>query len=82
VSHPIKLIRAIQHIPREEIRLAALHVVESQFGLPRDALVRATAAVLGYGRTSADISDRISKVVEDLIDKGELRVGGFQVTLP
>jgi hypothetical protein len=74
--------RAIEHIPFEEIRLAALHVVESQFGLPREALVRETASVLGFGRVSAQISDGIVVVIETLIDQGELKVSGFQITLP
>jgi hypothetical protein len=45
-------------------------VVESQFALPRDALLRATALVMGYGRTSHDIADRIGDVVDELIDSG------------
>jgi len=68
--------RAIERIPPQEIRLAVLHVVESQFALPRDALLRATAQVIGYGRTSQEIADRIGDVVDGLIDSGELRRNG------
>lgn len=74
--------RAIEHIAFEEVRLAALHLVESQFGLPRDALVRETAGLLGFGRASVDIFDRIADVTDTLIEQGELRVSGFQLTLP
>jgi hypothetical protein len=75
-------IRDIAHIPEEELRLVVLHVVESQFGLPREALVRAVAQAAGFQRTSADIADAIMNVVDTLIERGELRVSGFQVTLP
>lgn len=75
-------LRKIKHVAPEEIGLAVLYVVESQFGLPQDKLVREAAAALGNRRTGPDISDAIGQVVEDLIDTGELRRRGLQVTLP
>jgi hypothetical protein len=39
-------------------------------------VVRTTAQVLGYGRTSQDIAERIGEVVDDLIDGGDLRRNG------
>ncbi len=74
--------RAIEHIPVEEIRLAVLHVVESQFGLPREDLVRQAASELGFQRTSTDIAKAVGTVVDELIRKGELRRSGFQIRLP
>ena len=68
--------RAIERVCDQELRLAVLHVVESQFALPREALVRATAQVLGYGRTSQDMAERLGEVVDDLIDRGDLRRNG------
>lgn len=73
--------RAIEHIAQREIELAALHVVESQFGLPHDALVRAVAQALGYERTRADVADRIREAVDRLIEGGELRRSGLQIQL-
>lgn len=75
-------LRKIEHVPSEEIRLAVMHIVESQFGLPQNKLVSETAGVLGNRRTGPDISDAIGQVVEDLIDNGELRRRGMQITLP
>jgi len=72
---------AIEYIPMEEMRLAVLHLVEAQFGLPKAELVRETARLFGFARTSADMTDYITNVVDDLIESGELRLSGFQVSL-
>ena len=61
--------------------VAVLHVVESTFGLPKDELVRTVAKLFGFARTSAEMSDRITDVVDTLIENGELRVSGFQIVL-
>jgi hypothetical protein len=73
--------RDIDHIPVEEIRLAVLHVVEAQFGMPRDAVPREAAKALGYRYTSAAISDAIAEQVDQLVEDGLLRASGFQVSL-
>jgi hypothetical protein len=52
-------VRDIEHIPADELRLAILHVVESQFGLERKALISQTAYAIGYRKTSVAMSDRI-----------------------
>jgi len=75
-------VRPIRHTHPEEIALAAISVVESQFGLPEEPLVREVAVALGYARTSADIADRIRAVVESLVDDGRLRRAGLQIQLP
>lgn len=74
--------RDIEHIPPEELRLAVLHVVESQFGLPRVALIRETARLFGIGQVRANVAESIGDVADTLVEKGELRRSGFQVTLP
>jgi hypothetical protein len=71
----------IEYIPMEEMRLAVLHLVEAQFGLPKAELVRETARLFGFARTSADMTDYITNVVDDLIESGELWLSGFQVSL-
>ncbi|MPZ14159.1 MAG: DUF3320 domain-containing protein [Chloroflexi bacterium] len=75
-------IREIAQIPQDELRVIVLHVVESQFGLPRDALARAVAQAVGFQRTSAEVADAIQDIVDALIERGELRLSGFQITLP
>jgi very-short-patch-repair endonuclease len=72
----------IAYIPPEEIRLAVLHVVESQFGVPRESLLSATGRALGFDKPSSDTKDVIGEVVDTLIEKGELVVRGFQIELP
>ncbi len=74
--------RQIRWVATEEIRLAILYVVESQFGLPKESVVREVARVLGFGRTSTDITTSITDAVDHLIDTGELRLSGFQVVIP
>jgi len=73
-------VRAIEHISPQEIRLAILHVVEAQFGLDRKILIAETAYELGYGRTGTDISEWIGGVADGLVESGQLRISGFQVT--
>ncbi|MBI4505765.1 MAG: hypothetical protein HY691_09545 [Chloroflexi bacterium] len=58
------------------------HVVEAQYGLPRDALLRETAQCSGFERTGALIADAIGDVVDALIAQGELRQSGPQLALP
>ncbi len=72
---------AIEYIATEEVRLAVLHLVEAQFGLPKAELVRETARLFGFARTSVDMTDYITNVVDDLIESGSLRLSGFQVSL-
>lgn len=75
-------LRPIGQIAQEEMRFSILHIVESQFGLPREALIREAARVLGFGSTSAEIRNTIGEVVDALVKRGELVVRGFQLELP
>ena len=43
--------------------------------------MRTVAKLFGFARTSAEMSDRITDVVDTLIENGELRVSGFQIVL-
>lgn len=74
-------IRGIQHIALDELRLVLLHLVESQFGMPRDALVRSTRELFGFQRAGADISDTIQDAIDTLVEAGEMRLSGYQLTL-
>jgi hypothetical protein len=83
VPGPGEVQRPIERIAFAELRLAVLHVVESEFALPREALIRATAQVLGYGAASQDRAQRIAEVVDDLLDRDDLRTNGpDQISLP
>jgi hypothetical protein len=73
--------RKMEHIPVEEIRLAVLHLVESHFGVQRDAIVLETQKLLGTQRGSAAVQTIIAEAVDRLITDGDLRLNGNQLTL-
>jgi very-short-patch-repair endonuclease len=74
--------RPLAWIPREEIELAVLHVVEEQFGYQREALPHAISEVFGFERASAGVAETVGGVVDDLVERGLLRVSGPNVYLP
>jgi len=74
--------RPLAWIPREEIELAVMHVVEDQFGYQREALPHAISEVFGFERASAGVAETIGGVVDDLVERGMLRVSGPNVYLP
>jgi very-short-patch-repair endonuclease len=75
------IMRPLAWIPREEIELAVLHVVEEQFGYQREALPHAISEVFGFERTSEGGTETIGGVVDDLVERGLLRVSGPNVYL-
>lgn len=70
--------RDLNDVPIIEIRNAARFVVEQQFGLPRQELIRETAARFGIQRVTARIVDRIDPVIAELVrDGGAVEQDGF-----
>ena len=55
--------RDADQIPPEEYRAAVLRVVEEQFGLPREDLVKETAIKLGFSRLTATIAPFIDDAI-------------------
>ncbi|MBI3968334.1 MAG: DUF3320 domain-containing protein [Chloroflexi bacterium] len=74
--------RPIAYIHPEELRLAILHVVESQFGLPRRQLMQEVGRLFGFKFLKSDNADRLDAVVDGLLRNGELRESGYQIALP
>jgi len=74
--------RTIAQIAPEEIALAVLFVVEDQFGFQRDRLPRAVADLLKVGRTTVGVAETVGGVVDDMIERGQLRLSGPNVYLP
>lgn len=74
--------RPVAWIAPEEIALAVLHIVEEQFGYQREALPRAIAVFFGFERTSTGVAETIGGIVDDLVERGLLRLSGPNVYLP
>jgi hypothetical protein len=68
-------------IPREEIALAVLHIVEDQYGCRREALPRIVGGLFGFDRAPAGLTEAVGNVVDDLLERGVLTAGGPHVHL-
>jgi len=73
--------RPVNLIAPEEIEVAVLHLVEDQFGLMRDRIPHALGGLLGIKRVSPEAAGIIDQVVDDLIERGRLRISGWNVYL-
>lgn len=71
--------RPLELIPREEIELAVLFLVEDQFGMIREYLPQSVARLFGIERLPAIGADHVREVVDGLIEKGLLRLTGHHV---
>ncbi|MEL6311333.1 MAG: hypothetical protein AAFQ17_03040, partial [Pseudomonadota bacterium] len=74
--------RDLNDVPITEIRNAAYFVVQQQFGLPREELVRETAGRFGVQRVTARIIERIEPVVVALVQSGDVVEHDGFVRLP
>lgn len=66
-------IRRPEAIAPEEIAAAIRLTLRREFGLPRDGLIERTARMMGFQRTGAGIASEFSKVVDALMQSGEVR---------
>ncbi len=73
--------RGIELIPKDEIALAVLFLVEDQFGMQRDSIPGKVVNLFGFDRARAPSADRIQEVVDDLIEARRLRTQGPNVTV-
>ncbi len=76
------VLRSIDLVATEEIELAIFHVVEDQFGYPREHLPKAVSELMQLGRATASVSETVGNVVDALVDAGRLRISGPNVYLP
>ncbi|MEL6795597.1 MAG: DUF4011 domain-containing protein [Planctomycetota bacterium] len=74
--------RDLNDVPVIEIRNAAYFIVQQQFGLPREELVRETAGRFGVQRVTARIVERIEPVVVALVQSGDVVEHDGFVRLP
>lgn len=75
------VMRSVALVAPEELELAILHIVEDQFGYPRDALPHAVSEALGFERSGATSAELIATAVDGLIERGALRASGPNVSL-
>jgi len=73
--------RPINKIATDELNAAVQWVLQTDFGLPRDALIRETARIFGYSRVGQNAKKQIEKSIDWLLKKGLIKVYGNQLTL-
>lgn len=73
--------RSVALVAPEELELAILHIVEDQFGYPREALPHAVAEAFGFERSGAASAELIASAVDALVERGLLRASGPNVSL-
>jgi hypothetical protein len=61
---------------------AVVHVVQEQFGLPREALEREAARVLGTSRMTSRARELIGEAVDNALANGRVQQDAEQVTMP
>jgi hypothetical protein len=74
-------LRDIAHVPDEEIVQAVVSILERALSLPLDELTFRTSRVFGFQRTGRDIRERISTVVEAMIQSGSIHLVGDRVQI-
>jgi hypothetical protein len=73
--------RDIDHIPDEEIEDGLRTVLEVDLRLPKDALTKAIAHLLGHRRNER-VVEAIHGVIDEMADKGEVTLDEDLVHLP
>ena len=73
--------REIEYVAVEELAAAIEWVLAQEYGLPKEALVREVAQLMGYDRTGENVRDRIEKAVSWLLKQARIMVYGDQVVL-
>ena len=72
--------RDIEDIPIIELVNACTHILEQQFGLPREDLIRETGKLFGISRATTRVSKQIDEAVQVLIDRGETQHKDGRIT--
>ena len=74
--------RKLELIAPEEIEAAIKQVVSAAFGIDRDELARETCWLFGFKPASAKMRQEIDRVVEGLIEEGQLIWQGNSLVIP
>jgi hypothetical protein len=73
--------RKIEFVAPEEIAAGARQVVQSSYGIDEGGIPVAVARLLGFGRTSEEITSAIASSVQQLTQHKSLAVDDGQVSL-
>jgi very-short-patch-repair endonuclease/RecA/RadA recombinase len=73
-------LRRPELLPPEEVMLAILQVIETNYGAERDQLVQAVARLFGFGATGAQLREVVEGALTQLLEAGRLRLDGRLVT--
>ena len=68
-------LRRPEMLPPAELQLAALSIVQSNYGAGREEIVTLVSRLLGFKATSAQLRARIERCIEELLTGGTLAVG-------
>ena len=74
--------RKLELIAPEEIEVAIKQVVSAAFGIDRDELARETCWLFGFKPASAKMRQEVNRVVEGLIEEGQLIWQGDSLVIP
>ncbi len=67
--------RPAEELAPQEVANAALYVLETQFGMPRDALVQETARMFGFQQVGSRVRESMEEGIKLLIKRGAGREG-------
>jgi len=71
--------RPVEWVAIEELAAAAEWLLKVEFGIPREALIKEAARVMGYERTGTNVEDRIDKAIEFLLKEDQVRESNGQI---
>lgn len=72
--------RDIEDIPLIELVNACTYVLEQQFGLPREDLIREAGKLFGITRATTRVSEQIDEAIQVLIDRGAAQQNDGRIT--
>ncbi len=64
--------RDIEQIHPQELKNAIKLVLQEQISIPRDALIKETGKKLGYTRSTPSIQQKLSEILDELIQNGKI----------
>lgn len=64
--------RKLELIAPEEIALAVEVTVKSAFGIQREEIPGAVCSVLGFSRTSGEMKQQVSYIIDQMLEKGQI----------
>jgi hypothetical protein len=73
--------RTIKFVPPEEIELAITNLVHAAMSITEGDIIREVARIFGLDRVSSNIYDRLKKILDQMISRGELISMGERISI-